>query len=124
MDLNEPKLTAEASIVLNTRTGGVEATQVKIDSPTLTATASRVGFEPRPSGEPALDAKGTIDADLNGLQRLLGLALDPKGGDALSGRVSGPFEASTAATKTRFQTALVVTDFALGPKGAPGLPSR
>ncbi len=118
-DLAEPKLTAEGDVAVNPATGAVELAHFRVTSQSLTLVTDRLTAGRRPTGEYAADGTGTLDADLNGLQRLLGMQADSKGGDAVHGRAAGTFTFAAAGGKSTFATDLDAKDFAYGPKASP-----
>lgn len=121
LDLSEPTLSGTADLSVNRTTGAAAFANFAVTSPVLTVAAGSLTFDPQPNGGLVVAGSGNAVSDLNRLGRTLGLQSDPKGGDALHGRATGPVRFRWSGDTTAFGGTLDVKDFAFGDPKQTGI---
>jgi hypothetical protein len=116
LDVDERTLKAEAGLAWDRKSGAVALADVRVSCETAGMSARRLDLKPVNGGY-GLSGTAAVTADINRLQRALGLQTDPRGDDALGGLAKGTVGFDTAAAA--FEADLTVEKFALGPPAKP-----
>lgn len=117
LDLDERALKAEAGVTWDRKSGAVALTNVRLSCETVGLSAKRLDLRPAAGGY-GLSGTVAVTADVNRVQRALGLQADPRGEDALGGLAKGTVGFDTAGP-VKFDADLTVEKFALGPPAKP-----
>jgi translocation and assembly module TamB len=117
LDLDERAFKVEAGLAWDRKTGAVALTDVRLSCETVGLSAKRLDLKPTAGGY-GLSGTAAVTADVNRVQRALGLQADPRGEDALGGLAKGTVGLDTAGP-VKFDADLTVEKFALGPPVKP-----
>jgi hypothetical protein len=119
VDLDERTLTVQTGATWDRKAGVVAFTDPRVSCETLGLSAKRLELKPTTGGGYGLTSTAAVTANVNRVQRALGLQSDPAGADALGGLANGTVTLNLAAASLAFDTDLVVDKFALGPPAMP-----
>ncbi|HET6572909.1 MAG TPA: hypothetical protein VFG68_04850, partial [Fimbriiglobus sp.] len=119
VDLNERTLTAEAGLAWDRKAGAVAFLDPRVSCESLGLSAKRLDLKPAVGGGYGLVGSAAVTANVNRVQRAVGLQSDPAGADALGGLANGTLTLDTAAAPMTFDADLVIDKFTLGPPAKP-----
>jgi hypothetical protein len=116
--LAEPTLKAESGLSWTRKTGALTLTDVHLSCETAGVSARRLDLRPTPSGY-GLTGTTLVTANVNRVQRALGLQTDPTGDDALGGLAKGTIGFDNVAGSMAFTSEFTIDRFTLGPPARP-----
>jgi hypothetical protein len=119
VDLSERTLSAEAGLAFESQSGSVAFLDPRMSCESLGLSAKRLDLKPAVGGGYGLVGSAAVTANVNRVQRAVGLQSDPAGADALGGMASGTVTLDTAAAPMTFDADLVIDKFTLGPAAKP-----
>lgn len=119
VNLDERTLTAEAGLAWDRKADVVTFFDPRVSCESLGLSAKRLDLKPAAGGGYGLVGTAAVTANVNRVQRAVGLQSDPAGADALGGLANGTVTLDTAAAPMAFDASLVIDTFALGAPAKP-----
>jgi hypothetical protein len=119
VNLDERTLTAEAGLFFDYKAGSVAFIDPRLSCESLGLSAKRLDLKPAIGGGYGLVGTAVVAANVNRVQRAVGLQSDPAGADALGGLANGTVVLDTAVTPMTFSADLIIDKFAIGPSTKP-----